>query len=1021
MMDWKLGSLIVACVASCSSDGDERAGAISEKLTATGLGHLLGCVAPRLEGDYIAWWGFDNDSNAPIMVPIGNDNHFSPAPASRGQPEVFPVGGGRFEFSTRFDGTPLTWNLLGKAWSATWPSSRPCVPAAGPISLDAPQNIVIWNAANVEVMESAALLSRYLQRITGLSFPVVRSPRPGGITLGIEGDFGTFNWPFTAGVFNPASVSGREGYVVWTHPASSARSATIAGATGAALRRAVWEFLYQIGYRQYFPGILWEVLPTAPIQNKTISIAREPAYFVRFVQNDTSWTERQGDDDDDAMYQAFLDWREKNQAASIPRSTRNEEDTTGGWKFSQGAYSDIKSTWEHLHCPGQKCLDPIFIPNTLCVETRVHVDGVCDPGVACVSAESVAAEYASIRFAEPAREALSMSPLDGTMNWDACSSSEPAPIDRVIRFANAAASVPAAANKVVGVVLAEPTLLQPPESQTIAPNILIAQLNTGRVDERLERWHDAGAKLLGIRDNLGESDRSANVPGVGRLTNPAALSSQLAAHRAAGARWYSAVEAPAAWAPYGLSYYVMARTLLTGEVQDPDALRSDFVARAFGPAAPGMTRFFDALDHGPLFGSNLLGRMYSALRDARDAVTEPVILERIEHLAVYARFLEYFHEYDCGGACSADDRCPAALPGIYESMVRFLYSTRTTQLIDSRAFFGGFDVQHHTACVCEGLPEHSLLPPAAAGNCPPRELPSGPLPRGCAPLNPWKQDPFPDMNLEITRGAAVYQPIDSCLLRSYSDDLVPAVPAHPPTQQLETAGFLANWMSNSATSRWYAWLDSPGQLGLDVRPTAPAQTVNVTATLLWRSSLASAFEPIHSAGIFFAKTEEEPQRRFFLSSPQAGLHRLEVGPGRYDFRWDTGTKIVRLAGVGPERWALRGRPSLLFYVPAGTQAVVGWTSGNDVGRFKTFRRVAGSPNVWTGQETPRLPTCSDDFVIPVQDNDQDQIWGTLDIPGSSDLVLRSVPPVLARRPEEFLLPREVVEANGNPPRPECGP
>ena len=57
----------------------------------------------------------------------------------------------------------------------------------------------------------------------------------------------------------------------------------LVGASDAAVSHAVWDLLYRLGYRQFFPGKNWEVVP----QEKNLSIAvndfEHPDYYARRI------------------------------------------------------------------------------------------------------------------------------------------------------------------------------------------------------------------------------------------------------------------------------------------------------------------------------------------------------------------------------------------------------------------------------------------------------------------------------------------------------------------------------------------------------------------------------------------------------------------------------------------------------------------------------------------------------------------------------------------------------------------
>ncbi|MFF8926892.1 endo-1,4-beta-xylanase [Streptomyces longwoodensis] len=74
---------------------------------------LAQCVADDGDGRRSAHFGYTNDADGRVEVARGARNAFAPAPADRGQPEVFARGTHDDAVVAPFDGTPLTWTLRG--------------------------------------------------------------------------------------------------------------------------------------------------------------------------------------------------------------------------------------------------------------------------------------------------------------------------------------------------------------------------------------------------------------------------------------------------------------------------------------------------------------------------------------------------------------------------------------------------------------------------------------------------------------------------------------------------------------------------------------------------------------------------------------------------------------------------------------------------------------------------------------------------------------------------------------------
>ena len=86
---------------------------------------VLECVVFRGAAPEQAVWGYRNDNDFPVQVPIGATNEFAPAPADRGQPKRFEPGRWIGSFQTPFGNAgTLTWTLAGQTVTASSASPR---------------------------------------------------------------------------------------------------------------------------------------------------------------------------------------------------------------------------------------------------------------------------------------------------------------------------------------------------------------------------------------------------------------------------------------------------------------------------------------------------------------------------------------------------------------------------------------------------------------------------------------------------------------------------------------------------------------------------------------------------------------------------------------------------------------------------------------------------------------------------------------------------------------------------------
>ncbi|MBT9544433.1 MAG: S8 family serine peptidase [Candidatus Sericytochromatia bacterium] len=91
---------------------------------------ILECVRHNLNGSYTAFFGYKNENDGPVSLPIGENNRFNPGPQDRGQPYNFLPGRTPFypnaAFSVDFNGSPLVWVLNGRTSTASNNPAQQC-------------------------------------------------------------------------------------------------------------------------------------------------------------------------------------------------------------------------------------------------------------------------------------------------------------------------------------------------------------------------------------------------------------------------------------------------------------------------------------------------------------------------------------------------------------------------------------------------------------------------------------------------------------------------------------------------------------------------------------------------------------------------------------------------------------------------------------------------------------------------------------------------------------------------------
>lgn len=994
---------------------------------------LLSCVAPKLitaadfigwhEG-YVAWFGYNNSRGPAVDIPVGSANAFLPPPADRGQPTSFPLSIDRSAVSVPFlPAESVTWTLNGASRTANMASAR-CA-AIAPVTIDAGVGIYIDAArgADDDVRRSANLLADYLHRITGHDFPIVPAPQPDGISLGVDGDFAAyFRWPYTAQVFEPSFRFGKQDYIIATHGGSPPRI-NIAGSTIEALRSAVWEFLYQLGYRQFFPGPRWEVIPVRPvIEGLRLDIYRRPAYLTRNLHLLPAL--KASDDTVEGLVrrqsEQTVEWFVRNQVVVKPDGTPATSDSPA-WTPGDIAHGRILQFWEEQHGQCAPCELENYVPDPVPCFDRPRLRrklclpyAAAVPGLGRLTAYDLALEWAATSdFAR--RDFLTMGVAESG-DWICkadCSEESPAdtsytPSDRAAALASAVArprqSASANDDRMVG--MRAYSLWQPAPARpdvTVERNVLIEIANSypENVDKLIKDWRYKGARLFGVRDTVMDIDKPSgntldrNLPTSGGLAHTDWMRRRVASFHGSGARFYYGPDLGDLWGNLGLSYWLTARALLTAETRDAAWAADDFAERAFGDAAPHVRDYLAAIDSSALPAGVAIGRMYRALSAALPLVLgDPVRRERLRALVVYPRYRELVRECETSPPCAPDSATARIIAG-------FVYATRSMRMLSTGAIF------NYYAPANEAERRALKLNPMPELGVPPTELDD---------WGAWEARVGAHLESLIAAGAAsprnreVFAESELRLAYHSPDTLVQAsIPPLP-----EDAGVIvterAKAIRHRGAGHWYTWANGSTPIRCEVRPES---TTSGATVRLWARTSAG-WVVVNERIVYGDALSIE-----FPNPYPDHLHRIDVfpypGASRPYFQPGEGQRCVTVAGFGPDRTTNTFRRPWMFYVPQGT-AVVGGAikrGGADV-FLHAWRR--GADGAWVGPRVLHIPRDTDHFRFEVEASTEGQVWVFPEIEWYlRNPVLLTVPPQVARWTNEFLLPASVVAADGLAP------
>lgn len=482
--------------------------------------------------------------------------------------------------------------------------------------------IVLPATATPALQATATEFAAMLGRMSGAEFKVESGDGSRGIVLGRPADFAKlpFTHAFGAGPFE------REDYILRSRP----EGLYLLGATDMAVSHAAWDLLHRFGFRQYFPGATWEVVPPPADLAIAVDDAQSPSFHVRRIwYNWGLW----GYND-----QPYRQWCVRNRMAN-------------GFTLNSGhSYENIIAS---NRAEFEKHPEYFAVNNG---ERRTKGGDlkfcVSNPALRKLVADSA---VRSIR-ANPALDSVSMDPSDGG-NW--CECAECAAMggvsNRVLTLANGVAEAInglGLGTKYVGMYAYNKH--SAPPSIKVHPNVIVsattAFIGGGfTFDQVVEGWQRQGA-TIGVYDYLSVVDWDWNLPRGGGGSRPASVCGLLSKIHRMGARFYDA-ESGDCWGPCGLGYYAASRSLWNvAEEKKLAELTEDFLARCFGSAREPMREYYRLItaDTQRRPPSDLLGRMYRQLQAARAANADPAVRGRLDALLLYTRYAELYTAFADG-------------------------------------------------------------------------------------------------------------------------------------------------------------------------------------------------------------------------------------------------------------------------------------------------------------------------------------------------------------------------------------
>lgn len=609
----------------------------------------------------------------------------------------------------------------------------------------AAQPVVIGAKASVATRTAATELAAMLEKISGGKFEVKAGDGRTGIAVGTAADFPGLQ---LATEFDATDAWRREDYLLRSH----AGGVYVIGATDLAVSHAVWDLLYRLGYRHFFPGDHWEIVPHQADLSISVDKKEHPDYVSRQI------------------HYAFGDWKDLNQLPVWNKHNRMAEglDIHAGHSYDR-IYRDNKAEFERH-------------PEYLCTPKKRNMKfRVSNPAL-----RKLVVDWALDWFEKhPEAECISVDPSDGG-GWENAEEEKVFKnvTDRVVTLANevAAAVEKKYKNKYVGIYAynyhsSPPTIRLHPKVVVFVATGYIKGGQT--VEQLMAEWKKQGATILGMREYYSVTVSHKDRPGGPRASDPHAIAASILKFYQLGARTMNA-ESSNNWGPAGLGHYVASR-LLWDVKTDPEAVFNDFFEKSFGPARAPMQEYYRLIDraNSPLLGRHLIGQMYRQLDAARQLTQEPGIRGRIDDLTLYTRYCELLWDLQ-----EADKAKKAAAS---EATLRFVYRIRKTGMVHSLSLWrdtrGGF----------EPVPDEAGF-----------RVPEG--------KNPWKSsEPVTTAEIDelLKRGIAA-NPVVEIQPVQFSDNLVPATTLKLSKSEAGTFNYVRHPIS------YYVWFENPGELKLEI-------------------------------------------------------------------------------------------------------------------------------------------------------------------------------------------------------------
>lgn len=887
--------------------------------------------------------------------------------------------------------------VRGVAPAASQPLSG-CVVLASAGQAQLP--VILHPDASTTLQDLAAELTNFLGRITGGTFPIVRSND--NTTAGIV--VGTIDqWPGTP--IPPADLAitnqfdGRRAFAI--RCLRNPPRLMLIGATELAAQHAVFRFLEEVGCRWFFPGKNWEIIPSLPTLAVNTNITERPAFLNNLA--------------------GCGPFRDPCNRADGQRSKRECDAWLRRNRLGQSVKGSCGHAWQAIISTRQSEFDahPEYyawvVTNRAMYEQMGYPHGGERKGpqieVGNSNVLELAVRYTTNVFARsPGLDMVSLGQSDG-----AGFSESPEALalgltnnvsQQVFALANHVAralrQMPAYSNKWVAALAYGPSSIPP--SFPLEPNVVVYRTRGytyGRYNgyELLEMWPKV-CKNMAIYEYYDCWPWCRAVLPECKLLNPADLQAWLIYYAEKGYRQILPEHVNESGMS-GLGFYLYTQWTWNPQA-DREALLSDFYQKAFGPAATVMRRYYERIDcqyysdmakrnDFTLFGKDTLAQCYRDLDLASKLAGEdPAVLARLDDLKIYLHYnalwwkLRRATDMEAGVADTNSQKSLALDILTHSYRTRYAYMTPWEIL---------------RSCWGDGMAGHY-----GETNGPTSWL----CTNATAPWRNTNEMTRAEIEADFHAEMDYFQPQPVTPVE-YSDDLVPVTFPGTPPQGITSM----TWGTDKLLDHFFACYSLAGEpIELDI-------AVNSECLPHYRLT------DTHGIVVTNGTMKQTGWEHLTLDVPGRGLYYFDCDSTGFGASWTIKAATNQPLGYIPTKaFVAPGAgtfENMYFYVPKGNTNVQfflrsGLPDNWGVDRSGWIGVYAVTGTTYNAMLVATLTNNMENITIPVPKGMDGTVWKFAKRAGYryniafNQLYFYNVPNVLAKWPNALLLPREVAKA-----------